>query len=1304
MSSTTLPNQDDRKALWGAYEKAVNEGLPKTAIEKLDEIFSGAVADKAWPEAIRAKATRISVNASINEPAAPLMIKDMLEAIDASPDEMKPVMRVILAEWFFSYYNENRWQFMQRSQTAAPPGDDFETWDLARLLGEIDKHFSAALQSSDELKTIPVSKYDELLSKGSVSDQHRPTLFDFVAFEALRFYALDEQFIREQGSFKITGDGPILASANDFLNWNPQTSDDDSYLLRAMRLYQDLLRFHADDDDRTAWLDTDLSRLVFASQVASGSEVTARYQAALQRFADEQVEHPLSSLALSYLARSFQSAEDNVKALALAQQGKARFPDSVGGHACFNIVDAILLPSLSVETERVWNDAGPTIDVTYRNVDKVYFRLYPFDFSKWRNWGETNDLVYTFTGDEQWKQKLQQPFVAEWSADLEKADDYKDRKQVLPVNVDAASGCYILVASHKADFSETVNQLSACEVWISDLAVVMRNTQGSAQLSGQVVNAISGLPVAGATVSITRWTHDGRNSREVAGKAAQTNADGFFAVPGEPRTYHKLLIEKDGQRLGLIDATYLRGGRSAANLFEQTMFLTDRSIYRPGQSIQFKAIVLSSNQQTNVYKTLSGKRITVSLFDMNNQEVENRDFETNEFGSVSGSFTAPRDRATGQMYLRVTNGPNGQGYVRVEEYKRPKFHVEVDPPKDAPALNQQVTVTGRAMGYTGAPVDGAKVTWRVVRNTMYPSWYYYRYWYMQPNTEPAEIANGESQTDVDGGFKVTFLAEPDLSVDRETDPKFSYSIYADVTDTAGETRSNSRSIQLGYTSLQATLTTGSWLTASEPIKVDINVSNLNSQGQVANGTLKIHALKAPDKVQRASLQGRNWYGYGRPAATDQSHMTSIDVWPLGDVVFEKELTTGADGNASVSHSLPAGAFKAVFETADPSGQAVRAEKAMLVIDPSANKFATKIPNHFSAKSWSAEPGEEFVAIWGTGYISGRAFVELEHRGEIFKSWWTDANNTQETIRVPITEAYRGGLQIRVTYIRENRAYTEQRVINVPWSNKQLTIKWEHFVSKLQPGGKETWTAIVEGPNSQTAAAEMVAAMYDASLDAFAPHNWPGGMSVFYNDYSRTSLQFHNRLNYLGVFHTTWYNNYQDESFYYRTFRDGIGSFWGGGYGRMYYSRNRAGGGGERYAPSAMAMDMAEGAVMESKSAAPMRGDSGGNMFDEEDASRPAADPANVSPDLSQVTARKNLNETAFFYPSLTVDEKGTVRIEFEIPEALTKWKFMGFAHDNELRASLLTDEITTSKDLMVQPNPPRFLREGDVLEFSAKVI
>lgn len=1306
-------SNDDRTALWQEYEKATNEGLPKTAIEKLDLIHDGAVKDKAWPEAIRAKALRIRINASLNQPAAPLMVKDMAFAIEQAAPEMKPMMQAIMAEWFFSYYNQNRWRFMQRSQTAAPPGDDIETWDLARLLGEVDRNFTAALANSEALRKIPVGDYGMLLAQGTLPDKYRPTVYDFVAFRALDFYALDEQFIRQQGAFRISGESPALGPARDFLAWKPETGDDDSYLLRAVRLYQELMEFHASDDDRTAWLDADLHRLQFAAIVASGSEVKARYRAALQSWSDENIKHPLSSLALAQLASSYQQDDELVKALEIARAGAARFPDSHGGNACHNIAEAIKLPVVTIETERVWNEAGPTIDVSYRNVSRVWFRLYKFDFENWRDWGNYSDVGYAWGRGEPLK-RLGRDHVAEWSADLPATTDYRQRMEKIPVKVDVASGCYVLVASHKQDFGTDTNQLASCEVWVSEFALVVRATQGKMELSGHVLNATTGMPVAGAEVNIWKWRYDGRNGSESRLKAVTTDENGLFSVKVEPQSHHRLFVRKESQVLGVIDNSYLYDGQIIANRFDQSIFLTDRAIYRPGQSIQFKVISLAASPQTNEYKTLPGQRLTVALFDMNNQEVETRQLVTNEFGSASGSFTAPRDRATGPMMLRVTGGPGGQAKVRVEEYKRPRFAVEVEPPKDAPMLKQEASVTVRATAYTGAPIDNAKVVWRVVRNVRYPYWYYYRYWYMPQQGEAQEIANGESVTGVDGTFDVRFLADPDPSIDRDTDPKFGFTIYADVTDSAGETRSSSTTITVGYTSLEATIQTGEWLTSAEPVKLDLNVTNLNGQGQVSRGTLKIHALTQPEKVHRARLQSHHWRGWGAPVENDTSHLSSIDVWPEGDVRVEEAITTGDAGTASVSPLLPAGAWKAVFETVDSNGQTVRAEKAFLVIDTEAKKFETRIPNYLQGKSWSMQPGEEFLAVWGTGYQTGRAFVELEHRGEVFKSWWTPAGETQHQIRVPIDESHRGGLQMRITYIRENRAYVESRTIQVPWTNKDLKIRWERFVSKLSPGGKETWTAIVEGPDSQRAAAEMVAAMYDASLDAFVGHNWPGGFGVFYIDHSRTSVQFHNRLQALNAFWSSWQINYRNEGYSYRTYIGDIAQFWGYAHdarGRRFMARGGGGfvrGGVEELADGAampMAANAAPGAPAEAmeKSTGEMRN----AMAAGEDAAPHSGgvgdQPGQTSVDLDSVTARKNLNETAFFYPALTVDEKGTVRIEFEIPEALTRWKFFGFAHDNDLRASLLTEEITTSKDLMAQPNPPRFLREGDVLEFSVKL-
>ncbi len=1303
------PDEQQRKELWQQVQEAQQKSLPKTAIEKLTQIYDGAVADEDYPEAVKALAKRYFLEGSINQPMVPYVIRNLGPKIDELPEEIRPAMNTILANWFFAYYQQNRWRFIQRTQTAQPPSEDFETWDLPRLLNEIDALFTEALSASEELKKISIETYDELLVKGNVTDAHRPTLFDFIAFQALDFYALDEQVVRKQGAFDLSADSPIFSSLDQFVGWEPTPDDDESFLLHAVKIFQEVLRFHQEEDDPTALLDADLHRLTFGYSVAVGSEKTARYKAALQRFADQHTRHPLSALALASLAGVLQGDEQYVEAREIASQGLARFPDSVGGRRCYNIIQQIEANSLSVSTERVWNQAGPTIDVTYRNIDQVHFRLVPFDYLSWQ-WGNQNRPDY-MPHDQRLAVLRREP-VLQWSANLPETKDYRQRVEQIPVDPDVRSGCYILIASHRADFSQRDNQVSFTEVWVSQLALVIRNDYRTTQIEGQVLDALSGAPVAGATVNIKAWIRDGRNSRQENLGDFATDASGMFRAQGRQTRHHMIYIRHQDQVFGIVDQNYKYDNPERYHATQQTVFFTDRSIYRPGQTINFKGICLRSDTQRNNYHVLPNHSVAVFLRDVNGEEVEKRTFRTNEFGSFSGSFTAPRDRATGRMELLVSSGPSGSTAFNVEEYKRPKFFVELDPPDKAYRLNEQVTVKGKATAYTGAPIDSGKVSWRVVREVRYPIWWMWRCWYCQPPTgEAQEIANGTMQSEIDGSFTVEFEAKPDLSVPRESEPIFTYTVHADVTDSAGETRSSSQAVRIGYTSLQAELNASSWLTAQEPVTINLSTSTLDGEGQETQGTLKIYQLKEPDKVHRAQIPGREYFYRWLPASeiADSPDLSKINAWPTGERIAETELTTGADGQGKHQLSLAAGAYKAVYETTDSAGQKVSAELPMLVVDPQAADFTTRIPHHFEAKSWSVEPGEEFVALWGSGYTTGRAFVELEHRGKVFQSYWTEPGKSQALIRQSIAEKHRGGFIIRVTFLHENRAYMESRQVNVPWSNKDLTIKWEHFVSKLQPGGRETWSLAISGPDAKRAAAEMVAALYDASLDAFVSHSWMSKFNVFYNDYARINLQFHNDLRYLHNVVNSWRVDYKDGTIVYRYFPNDVApqAYWG----NWSYGYNRGGLGGVRGARSLSmgrgggggGMEMADGAIMMDMAvaeahAAPM-----------EKAAAPGAVPERTDAlgetgvDLSQVTARKNLQETAFFFPHLTVDNDGVVRIEFEIPEALTKWKFLGFAHDVDLRTSLLTDEVVTSKDLMVQPNPPRFLREGDALEFSVKV-
>lgn len=1308
-----------RDAEWKKVEDAINKGLPKTAIEALEPIIQGAMKDKAYGEVAKAVCRKIVLEGNIQGNKPEEKITRLQAEIAKAPAELKPVYHAIQATWYWHYFQQNRWRFMRRTATAAEPGKDFTTWDLPRIFAEIDKEFTAALAAADTLKKIPVSTFDDLLQKGTVSDAHRPTMYDFIAHEALNFYTSGEQAAaKPQDAFEVAATSPMLDAVEAFLAWKPETTDTDSPKLKAIVLYQQLLAFHKNDPDPTAFLDAEIARLAYGYNTVFGEEKSARYQAALKAFTDKWADHELCALALHNWARVLQQEQELVEARKLALRGAQAFANSAGGKLCLNLVKEIEAKEAQITTERVWNAPWPKIRVTYRNVTEVYFRAVAWD---WNDFLKKNRGRPEWLNDNERKELMRKPVALEWSAKLPATDDYRQRVENLMAPETLKPGFYFIVSSHKKDFSDADNMVSFTDVWVSDLALVPRTHNG--MVEGFLLEALTGEPVKGA--EIASWHLDNQGNR-VENPKVQTDENGFFVLDVAGNRGYLIRARHNGREIASQNEYYVyKPGKPRPS--SQTIFFTDRALYRPGQTVSFKGICLQIDQEQDKYDLLPGQKFTVVFADPNNKEIERREVVANDFGSFSGSFTAPRDRVTGRMRLYVQGGPNGSTWVNVEEYKRPKFQVTLEAPKTAAKLNDKVELTGKAESYTGAAIDDAKVKFRVVREVRYPVWWrWYCWWDPFPQGGSQEIAHGSARTGTDGTFKIDFIAKPDLSISPTNEPTFYYTVYADVTDNTGETRSASKGVHVGYTALQASLSVGEWQTDAKAVEITIRTTTLDGEGQTAEGSLKIHKLQEPASVIRPELQGPYYPYYRGRGAADAKVKPPVtsdpNTWPLGEVVQEKGVTTDQTGKLAQNFQLPAGEYRAVFETQDRFGKKVKAMAQIRVLKPEANKLNLKIPNLLAAPKWQLEPGEEFMAVWGTGYNEGRAYVEVEHRGKMIQKYWTKAGNTQEQIKQAVHEGMRGGFTVHVTQVRENRAYLDSRRVDVPWSNKNLEVKWEHFVSKLQPAQKETWTAVITGPKAQKAAAEMVAALYDESLDAYLKHNWLRRFGFFRQDHSNLSRQFENAAKYFQHMRGNWNPGYVGVDRSYRSFPyDLVQNFWG-----YQFGRGGAFGGGvaRRAMADGMEMQMMDAAPMAALAAAPPApGMAGEERALRKSAAEPemakafnavaedksekdrkqAGEGGAAAPDLSKVSARKNLNETAFFFPQLIADKDGVVRMEFTMPEALTTWKFLGFAHDKELRSGFLEDKAVTSKDLMVQPNPPRFLREGDVLEFTVKV-
>jgi hypothetical protein len=355
-ASTTIAGPRD--AQWKQVEEAVKKGLPQTAITNLEPIIQGALKDKAYAEAVKAIGQKIALEGNIQGNKPEEKITRLEAEIAKAPKEMVPLMDTLLAEWYWQYFQQNRWRFMQRTATASQPGKDFTTWDLPRLFAEIDKQFQKAIAAEKILKATPIGAWNDLLAKGTMPDSYRPTLYDFIAHQALDFYTSGEQAAAmPEDAFELAADSPVLDSAEKFMSWQPAAgADTDSPVLKAIRLYQALLRFHQGDPaPRLAFAAADLERLTWGWNTAFGEDKNTRYKAVLEAFIRTYADFDLSALAIEHEARVLQQEGDLVAARKLALRGAELFSQSPGGKLCRNLVTEIEAKSASITTERVWN-------------------------------------------------------------------------------------------------------------------------------------------------------------------------------------------------------------------------------------------------------------------------------------------------------------------------------------------------------------------------------------------------------------------------------------------------------------------------------------------------------------------------------------------------------------------------------------------------------------------------------------------------------------------------------------------------------------------------------------------------------------------------------------------------------------------------------------------------------------------------------------------------------------------------------------------------------------------------------------
>lgn len=1346
---------------WKKVDSLANKGLPKSALEVVQGIYNKAKSENNSSQLVKAIIHRMKFEKMTEEYSLVKSLNKLKEEAAEAKFPLKPVLQSILAESYWDYYEANRWTFYSRSATVNFDNADITTWDLKTILAETIRNYRGSLESADSLKRTPLNIYDEVLVKGNNSRKFRPTLYDFLAHRAIDFYMNEETDVTAPvNTFELNSES-YFWNYNDFAKLAIESKDRLSLNFYAIKTLQELVAFHAQDTDPKALIDVELKRLQFVKEKSVSEIKDSLYLDALERLESKFTLHPASAdisariaSVYSVKARSYNPLQGdenkwmNKKALDICTAAIAKYPDSDGAKDCRLLEAQIKAHSLILITDKVAvPDQAFRALITYKNVKTVYVRIAEMDIDKY------NGAVERLYGEALIKRYLKLKPLKEWTLELPDDGDFQQHSLEFKIP-ELPLGHYVMLVGSDKSFSWSNNSVSYAGIWVSNISYVNRRMPNGSY-DFYVQHRSTGEPLKGVEAQLyyEKYNYTSRKYEYIQSDKYTSDENGYFNVAaGNEYQYFSVdftynnglgpVIKAD--RLQTDNTIYrYKSGEDVKKKTPKTFFFLDRGIYRPGQTVYYKGIMISTDGKTN--EIMPKTATTVTFYDVNQQKIADVNLVTNEYGTFTGSFTAPAGVLNGQMSISNTSG---SVYFSVEEYKRPKFEVSFAPVEGNYRLNEKISVKGIAQAYSGAKIDGAAVKYRVVRNASFPYWWYWWKGYY-PQSDEMEITHGITTSNDTGAFFIDFKAIPDPSIPKSYQPTYSYTVYADVTDINGETHSNETSISAAYTALTLNVEIPERLDKSTRRGFAISTTNLSGEFQPAQGKVEIYKLKEPSKTYRSRLWSRpdkflmSKEEFEKAFPNDEyAEENNMYKWERGEKVFEKTFSNTIDPKHSdivdsvkISNlsSWKQGIYVMEAHSKDAYGEDVKDIKYITVFSNGEKTVPSNNIDWFTQlTNGPLEPGEKAKFVIGTKEENVKVLYEIFCQGLILKKEFITLNKEQKVLEIPVEEKYRGNFSYNLVFVKNNRSYAHTGTITVPYTNKALDLEFETFRDKLQPGQNEEWKVKIRDKKGDKVAAEMVATLYDASLDAFAPNSWYFDIYQSYygstgwdnnkafgtiyaqqyamewNKFPQGAIRYYDRLNWFGYSNGYYYDEIfagnQVDNVTIRGARGGVAAAPVAVEESQDAESDRKKSKNETEAkPDATAatglytVNVANVASGATRSRGDFMGVAGNTYTWTADGK--SLDGA----DLSKVSARANFAETAFFYPQMETDKDGNVIIKFTIPEALTKWKMMGFAHTKDLKFGTIERELVTQKDLMVIPNAPRFFRENDKIEFSAKI-
>lgn len=1105
--------------------------------------------------------------------------------------------------------------------------------DVKKGLG----YLQASLKDKDRLLLIPVEKLRPMVRVGEASKRYfRDNLYNLLARRAIQIM----QQYRWQAAAKANQTNSLPADMTDmdqFVTYQFVPVSDCDLTAAVMQTYQSLLKAYDTETEREGWLLTGIDALNYLYRNFSGNFSNDVCQQELRKWIHTYPAVKTVPEAYLALAQFLQYQNNQVERLRIVREGIAGYPRYEGINQLKNIEKEILNASLSLEIATAYPGEQQSVKVNYKNLTGITLQLYKV------NLPVTSAVLQNRTTHFESKYaRLQR----EEHFSLKPTTDYLNVDTTLTIQAPQA-GIYFLKAvpdGKKGVSDGTLMNVTALKTIYRPLP------DGTLELV--VVDAVSGQPVSEAEVTIYTEKGGGYSPQQTY----QADKQGTLKLDflNSNKYWYNAHTAADNAmpilNLWKNDYYYKESKRK-----EVLQLFTDRSIYRPDQTVYVSGLAYEMEKDST--RVLADKKYTVSLYDANNNETGKVEVRTNGFGSFSGQFVLPSPCLTGYFSLRAADTSVS---FKVEEYKRPTFDVTFEPVKVEYQVGDSIEVVGMAKTFAGAPVQNARVHYNISRS------YAWVWRFMGRGSARWE---GEAMTDADGKFSVPVHFEIDS--DRRESPLwyYTYNIQADVTDGAGETQQANLSLPLGSTSMVLNMDNLPDNLVKEK-KLEIKLTAMNLSGEPVDTPVTYQVVEMEEQKDGQEKEGR------------------------------KVLTGTVEANKSfvpeAIYALPSGNYRLKLSAKDTQGRECTASKNFLLFS-----LNDKRPP-FVITDWFYQDGLEFDAASPATVYIGSSEKNVYLLYDVFagnkrlESKRIELSDSVVSFRFPYKKEYGDGILVSMAFVKDGRLYSHNARIMKPAPEKKLQLKWTTFRDKLRPGQQEEWKLTVLYPDGSPAEAEMLATMYDASLDKI---------------YSAHKLDFGVDFHYVVPL-TYWNTSYMRNAYLYvdfplkrlRAVPLEYSELIIPSTGRM--EAMVVGYGGSPRATLAGALKIrgrsAANAVMNQEAVTDM-------VLQEEMVETSAQEKVEMgsSEELAEtgdIQIRENFAETAFFYPQLRTNEKGEVSISFVLPESLTRWTFMGLAHTRNVDYGKIEATATASKEFMLQPNMPRFVRVGDKANIAASLM